>query len=43
VQSMDSVTIASAAVLVAVVALGAAALPARRAASVSPMEALRCE
>jgi ABC-type antimicrobial peptide transport system permease subunit len=43
VGAMDGVTIAGAVLLVTVVALAASALPARRAASVSPMEALRYE
>jgi predicted permease len=43
VRAMDSVTIAACVVLVALVALAASALPARRASSVSPMEALRYE
>ena len=43
VRAMDEPTIAAAAVLVALVALGASALPARRATSISPMEALRYE
>ena len=43
VRAMDGATIVAAAVLVALVALGASALPARRAISVSPMEALRYE
>jgi ABC-type lipoprotein release transport system permease subunit len=40
VHAMDTGTIAAAALLVA---LAAVALPARRASSVSPTEALRCE
>lgn len=43
VRAMDGVTIAASVVLVTVVALAASALPARRASSVSPMEALRYE
>jgi predicted permease len=43
VQAMDVATIAAAAALVAFVALVAAALPARRAVRVSPIEALRYE
>jgi predicted permease len=41
--AMDGSTIAAAAALLAVAALTAAALPARRAASLDPVEALRCE
>jgi predicted permease len=41
VEPMDGGTIAGAALLISLVALGASAPPARRAASVSPMEALR--
>jgi ABC-type antimicrobial peptide transport system permease subunit len=40
---MDGATIAAAAALVVLVSIGAGALPARRATSVSPMEALRYE
>ncbi len=40
---MDGSTIAAAAALVALAALTAAALPAHRAASLNPVEALRCE
>jgi len=43
VRALDPPTIVGASLLVALVALGAAALPARRASSVSPLEALRCE
>jgi ABC-type antimicrobial peptide transport system permease subunit len=43
VQAMDVATIVAAACLVASVALAAAALPARRAVMVSPIEALRYE
>jgi predicted permease len=43
VQALDAPTIASASLVLAVVALGAAMLPAWRAASVSPTEALRFE
>jgi predicted permease len=43
VRAMDGATIAAAAVLIALVALAATALPVRRAISVSPMEALRYE
>jgi predicted permease len=43
VRAMDGATIAAAAVLVGLVALGASALPVRRATSISPMEALRYE
>jgi predicted permease len=42
-RATDGSTIAAAAVLIALVALGASALPAMRASSVSPMEALRYE
>jgi predicted permease len=41
--ALDARTIAAASFLIAVVALGASAMPARRAASVSPTEALRYE
>jgi ABC-type antimicrobial peptide transport system permease subunit len=43
VRPMDAATIGAASVLVAAVALGASALPARRATAVTPMEALRYE
>lgn len=43
VRAMDAATIAAATALVAFVALAATGLPARRAVSVSPVEALRCE
>jgi putative ABC transport system permease protein len=43
VVAMDARTVAGCAVLVVGVALGAAALPARRAAALNPVEALRCE
>jgi predicted permease len=43
VRAMDGATIGAAAAIVVLVALGAVALPARRASSVSPVEALRCE
>jgi predicted permease len=43
VAAMDGLTVASAAALVALVALAASAIPARRAISVSPIEALRCD
>jgi len=43
VKPMDGATIAAGTTLVVVVALGASALPARRATSVSPTEALRYE
>lgn len=41
--ALDGTTMAAAAFLIALVALGASALPAHRAASVSPTEALRYE
>jgi predicted permease len=43
VAAMDARTVIGCAVLIVVVALGAAALPARRAAALNPVEALRCE
>ena len=43
VSSADPLTLASIVVLLAVAALFACWLPARRAARVDPMEALRCE
>src|SRR5690606_35232869 len=43
VQPMDAGTIAAACLLITVIALGASALPARRATSVTAMEALRHE
>jgi putative ABC transport system permease protein len=43
VPAMDRITILAAAALVAVVALWASAIPARRASSVNPTEALRSE
>jgi hypothetical protein len=43
IRAVDGPTIAVASGLLALVALGAAMLPAWRAASVSPTEALRCE
>jgi predicted permease len=43
VQPMDLATLAGAAALVVLVALGATAVPARRASSVNPVEALRAE
>jgi predicted permease len=42
-SALDGATIAAAVFLIVLVALGASALPARRAASVSPTEALRYE
>jgi ABC-type antimicrobial peptide transport system permease subunit len=41
VRAMDAATIAGAAILVTLVALAASAMPARRATSISPIEALR--
>jgi predicted permease len=43
VQSTDGATIAAASALVAGAALAAATLPARRATTLNPVEALRCE
>ena len=43
VRAMDASTIAAAAVLIAVVALGASFIPVRRATAISPMDALRYE
>jgi ABC-type antimicrobial peptide transport system permease subunit len=43
VSNADPIVLVSATVLVAIVAMIAAALPARRAASVEPMHALRTE
>jgi ABC-type antimicrobial peptide transport system permease subunit len=43
VGAMDGATIAGSTALVAVAALAAAALPARRATSLNPVEALRTE
>jgi ABC-type antimicrobial peptide transport system permease subunit len=43
VRPMDASTIAAAAVLIAVVALGASFVPVRRATAISPMDALRYE
>jgi ABC-type antimicrobial peptide transport system permease subunit len=43
VRALDPPTIVGAAALVACVALGAVAVPARRASAVSPVDALRCE
>ena len=43
VRPVDVPAVAGAAVLVAVVALAGSAVPARRAASVNPVDALRCE
>jgi putative ABC transport system permease protein len=43
VAAMDGSTIAGAAALITLTALTAAALPAHRAASLNPVEALRCE
>ena len=42
-SALDPGTIAAAVALIALTALGASAVPARRAASVSPTEALRYE
>ena len=42
-SALDGRTIAAAAFVIAFVALGASAVPARRAARVSPIEALRYE
>jgi putative ABC transport system permease protein len=43
VRGVDATTMAAASFLLALVALGAAALPAWRAAAVSPIQALRLE
>jgi ABC-type lipoprotein release transport system permease subunit len=43
VGALDGATVASCAVLVVLAALAAAAVPARRASSLNPVEALRCE
>jgi predicted permease len=43
VRPMDAATIGGSALLIALVAIGASALPARRATAVTPMEALRYE
>jgi ABC-type antimicrobial peptide transport system permease subunit len=43
VQPRDAMTMGGAAILLAVVALAAGYLPARRAARVDPMTALRCD
>jgi predicted permease len=43
VGALDGATVASCAVLVVLAALAAAAVPARRAGSLNPVEALRCE
>jgi ABC-type antimicrobial peptide transport system permease subunit len=43
VKPLDGMTIAAAALLVAVVSLAAIAMPIRRAVSISPIEALRSE
>jgi len=43
VKPLDGMTIAAAALLVAVVSLAAIAMPIRRALSISPIEALRAE
>ena len=43
VKPLDGMTIAAAALLVAVVSLAAIAMPIRRAVSISPIDALRSE
>jgi ABC-type lipoprotein release transport system permease subunit len=43
IHAMDWPTVVGAAALVALVAVGATGLPMRRATSISPMDALRCE
>jgi len=43
VQPRDAVTMGSAAIVLAIVALAAGYMPARRAARVDPMAALRCD
>jgi ABC-type antimicrobial peptide transport system permease subunit len=43
VGTLDGVTVAACAALVVLAAMGAAAVPARRASALNPVEALRCE
>jgi ABC-type antimicrobial peptide transport system permease subunit len=43
VGALDGATVAACAALVVLAALAAAAVPARRASSLNPVEALRCE